>query len=129
MSENYLIEQALDSMFREPIYGIDENGRYRGLGVVGLQRFSPEAEMRAEYLFLNQLDPEQMVEWRYERFISVRGSRGGIYCIYPIKMRNVLRIDTGYWYCLTADLPVFDLMLGIKFMIECDEDLFLNKAY
>jgi hypothetical protein len=79
---------------------------------------------------LQILTPEQREEFERCGYFVVNVTGHGRFCILPSKMFNVLHIDTGDCYCaiLEGDMPLFDLMLAQKLILENDPTRFFGIA-
>jgi hypothetical protein len=89
---------------------------------------SPASNARAEKLLLRCLTPAQARQYQREQRFFVRSQFGRLYCVDRARVKNV-HSDTGA-YCLTTrtPLPLADVMLIQKFMLELDERRFLAEA-
>jgi hypothetical protein len=88
------------------------------------------AEARARKLLLKLLSPIQREELRNRDCFSVEVAGRGRFVILPRKTLNVLHAETGQCYCCVteADVPVSDLMLAQKLVLENDPDSFFAVA-
>lgn len=92
-----------------------------------------EAERRAEALLQDNLTQEQReMLARMQEFIVV-GSKGKRYAIGRGNAHNVKELDDGgrkvkSLCALPSGVPVGDVMLAQKFLLETDEDAFLSIA-
>lgn len=99
-----------------------------------IQEKSDETKLRAKELLLSCLTESQKEDFlKTERFI-VTGSLGTRYRIEAHQMYNIRKLDDRYnvvaRYCAlpTQRLPVYDVMLAQKCVLETDEEQFLKVA-
>lgn len=93
-------------------------------------------DARSEALLKECLTPQQLQELRDFNLIHVMSPDGHTYCInHRMGVGNVHRIEDGektVAYCIHpkdfGGLPSYDLLLAIKFMLECDPDAFHQTA-
>lgn len=90
---------------------------------------SNEAETRAADLLMRVLDPSQRKELEHGYF-SVNVPGRGKFWIFAWRSLNVVDPKTGDCYCCTPEmpLPLCDLMLAQKLLLECDPDRFFSVA-
>jgi len=88
------------------------------------------AEVRARKLLLRTLTPAQREEFETRGYFSVQVAKRGRFWILPSTVFNVLHAATGTSYCAgpRSDLPLSDLMLAQKLMLENDPDAFFAVA-
>jgi hypothetical protein len=88
------------------------------------------AEMRARQLLLRLLSPAQREEFQANGYFSVDVDRRGRFCILPSTLFNVLHVETGECYCglPKAELPLCELMLSQKLMLENNPEQFFSVA-
>jgi hypothetical protein len=88
------------------------------------------AEARARKLLVKLLSPVQREELRNRDCFSVNVAGRGRFVILPRKTLNVLNAETGQCYCCVTerDIPVSDLMLAQKLMLENDPEQFFAVA-
>jgi len=109
---------AWDGLSREPLSGpldvIDVSG----------------ADLRARNLLLRMLTPTQRAEFERRDAFTVEVAGRGRFAILPRRTLNVLDMESGECYCcVTAtDVPLFDLMLTQKLLLEHDPDKFFAAA-
>lgn len=88
------------------------------------------AEMRAKVLLLDSLSEEQKEHWIEKSYFMAQGNISGMwYKIKPGREGNI-EDGKGAGYCITARgfLPMSDIVLSQKLLIEGDEDAFLAIA-
>lgn len=88
------------------------------------------AQARAQQLLFSLLTRSQRDELRVKGYFSVFVVARGRFCILPCSVFNVLQIETGDCYCAvsTANVPLWDLLLTQKLMLEIDPDSFFSVA-
>jgi hypothetical protein len=88
------------------------------------------AEARARTLLLRMLAPAQREELERRDCFTVSVPGRGRFAILPRRTLNVLNLDSGECYCcITAtEVPLWDLMLAQKLMLENDPDQFFAVA-
>ena len=88
------------------------------------------AEARAKSLLLRLLTPKQKEEFTCRGYFTVEVARRGRFVILPDAMFNVLEMATGDCYCAVpaTGVPIADLMLAQKLLLESDPDQFFRKA-
>ena len=88
------------------------------------------AEARARSLLLRMLTPRQQEEFARTGYFTVEPTGRGRFVILPNAMFNVLEMVTGDCYCaVTATgVPIADLMLAQKLLLETDPDQFFRVA-
>jgi hypothetical protein len=88
------------------------------------------AEERARKLLLRTLSPVQRAEFEARGYFSVEVANRGRFWILPSTVFNVLHAGSGTSYCAgpRTDLPLSDLMLAQKLMLENDPDAFFAVA-
>ena len=90
---------------------------------------SSDAETRACELLVRMLDASQRKELRRGYFtVDVPGR--GKFWIFAWRSLNVVDPRTGDCYCCTPELaiPLGDLMLAQKLLLECDPERFFSLA-
>ena len=136
-------------LFRDPDDDIDsrwggERAVLRGNGPRGLDAGYPirawteqaaaarsqASELRARRLLCRMLDGEQKRELQQHGCFTVRVQGRGMFCILPRSTFNVLSLDTGAAYCcnIEAFVPISDLMLAQKLLLENDPEHFFSVA-
>ena len=119
-----------------------EASRARGLALVEEQRRRDEklrlereaAQKRAEELLLANLGPEQVEQYRKEKRFVVKGGDGASFELSPAWSGNVREVDQQgkaiRRFCIhpRETLPLADLMLAQKLMIETDPEAFRRIA-
>ena len=90
---------------------------------------SGTAEVRARDLLLRMLSPSQRKEFEFGYF-SVNVPGRGKFWICPWRSLNVEDPSTGDCYCCTTEVavPLYDLMLAQKLLLESDPDQFFSVA-
>jgi hypothetical protein len=88
------------------------------------------AELRARELLLRMLSPAQRDELEHRDCFTVHVAGRGRFAILPRRTLNVLNLDNGECYCcVTAtDVPLSDLMLTQKLLLERDPEQFFAAA-
>ncbi|HMK23517.1 MAG TPA: hypothetical protein VK466_14370 [Terriglobales bacterium] len=88
------------------------------------------AEVRARKLLLRTLSPVQREEFESRGYFSVQVPKRGKFWILPSSVFNVLHAATGTSYCAgpRAEVPLSDLMLAQKLLLESDPDAFFEVA-
>jgi hypothetical protein len=91
---------------------------------------SQASELRARRLLSRMLDAEQKRELLQHGCFTVKVSGRGLFCILPRSTFNVLSLETGAAYCcnIEAFVPISDLMLAQKLLLENDAEHFFNVA-
>lgn len=81
-------------------------------------------------LLLRLLTPEQREEFVSFGYFTVAVARRGKFVILPDAMFNVLDMVTGNCYCAipATGVPIADLMLAQKLLLESDPDQFFRAA-
>ena len=88
------------------------------------------AEKRAKVLLLDSLNEEQKEYWLKKDYFMAQGNVSGMwYKIKPGREGNI-EDGKGHGYCITAGdfLPMSDIVLSQKLLIEGDENTFLATA-
>jgi hypothetical protein len=88
------------------------------------------AEARARALLIRLLAPVQRDELERRECFTVQVPGRGRFAILPRRTLNVLNLDSGECYCcITAtDVPLSDLMLAQKLLLEHDPEQFFAIA-
>jgi len=88
------------------------------------------AEARAKSLLLRALAPKQLQEFARSGYFTVEVAGRGRFVILPDAMFNVLEMATGDCYCAVpaTGVPIADLMLAQKLLLESDPDQFFRAA-
>jgi len=88
------------------------------------------AERRARDLLLRMLSPRQRKEFELHSYFSVNVPGRGRFWIFPWRSLNVVDPATGDCYCGVPEgrLPVYDLMLAQKLLLENDPQHFFCVA-
>ncbi len=88
------------------------------------------AEVRARELLLRILSPAQREEFQSHGYFAVDVAGRGRFCILPSTMFNVIHMETGDSYCALprAEVPLSDLMLSQKLLLENDPGQFFSVA-
>jgi hypothetical protein len=88
------------------------------------------AERRARDLLLRMLAPTQRREFDVHGYFSVNVPGRGRFWIFPWRSLNVVDPRTGDCYCavLEGRLPVYDLMLAQKLLLENEPQYFFSVA-
>lgn len=88
------------------------------------------AEARAKSLLLRVLTPRQREEFARSGYFAVEVVGRGRFVILPDAMFNVLEMATGDCYCAVpaTGVPIADLMLAQKLLLESDPDQFFRVA-
>ncbi len=88
------------------------------------------ADLRAKRLLLRLLSEGQREELNHNGYFSVNVQGRGVFCIFPRTVFNVLEVRSGDRYCCVsaADVPLWDLMLAQKLMLENDPSHFFSVA-
>ena len=91
---------------------------------------SVAAEARARTLLLRLLAPDQRAELERRDCFTVSVPGRGRFAILPRRTLNVLDLDNGECYCcITAvEVPLWDLMLAQKLLLENDPEQFFAVA-
>ena len=91
---------------------------------------SQASELRARRLLCRMLDVDQKRELQQHGCFTVKVAGRGLFCILPRSTFNVLSLETGAAYCcnIEAFVPVSDLMLAQKLLLENDAEHFFNVA-
>ena len=98
-------------------------------------REGKQARKRARKLLRSALEPEQRRELKRKGYFHVRSSRGNVYRIareFPFNVRLAgYAKPSRIYFCLETedpDVPIEDVMLAQKLMLETDEGKFLSLA-
>jgi hypothetical protein len=88
------------------------------------------AEARAKSLLLGVLTPKQREDFTRSGYFTVEVAGRGNFVILPDAMFNVLEPATGDCYCAVpaTGVPIADLMLAQKLLLESDPDQFFRTA-
>jgi hypothetical protein len=91
---------------------------------------SQASELRARRLLCRMLDMDQKRELQQHGCFTVKVRGRGIFCILPRSTFNVLSLETGAAYCcnIEAFVPISDLMLAQKLLLENDAEHFFTVA-
>lgn len=91
---------------------------------------SQASELRARRLLCRMLDADQKRELQQHGCFTVKVRGRGIFCILPRSTFNVLSLETGAAYCcnIEAFVPISDLMLAQKLLLENDAEHFFSVA-
>jgi hypothetical protein len=108
----------------------------RRTGLIGnktRKRAAARASIKAKALLYHQLTREQKWELRATNGFTVTGGDGKRYRITKASTSNVKLVENGVdtqSLCVVFkdSLPVYDLLLAQKFMLECDPDAFWKIA-
>jgi hypothetical protein len=94
------------------------------------QARSRTSEMRARRLLRRMLSEQQQRELQTHDCFTVEVRGRGRFCILPRSTFNVFHIQTGNLYCCNTEafLPLSDLMLAQKLLLESDPDRFFAVA-
>lgn len=94
------------------------------------QARSRTSEMRARRLLRRMLSEQQQRELQTHDCFTVDVRGRGRFCILPRSTFNVFHIQTGNLYCCNTEafLPLSDLMLVQKLLLETDPDRFFAVA-
>jgi hypothetical protein len=94
------------------------------------QARSRTSEMRARRLLRRMLSEHQLRELQTHDCFTVEVKGRGRFCILPRSTFNVFHIQTGNLYCCNTEafLPLSDLMLAQKLLLESDPDRFFAVA-
>jgi hypothetical protein len=96
----------------------------------GLLEARAAAEVRARRLLLRLLDPAQRLEFDRHGYFAVQVPGRGKFWILPSRVFNVLHSATGHSYCgaTQTEIPLSDLMLAQKLLLENNPDIFFAVA-
>ena len=88
------------------------------------------AEVRARQLLVRLLTPQQREDFKLHGYFAVQVARRGKFWILPSSIFNVLNAETGACYCAAprAEVPLSDLMLAQKLLLENDPEAFFSVA-
>lgn len=103
------------------------NARWIGDAATARSRVS---EARARRLLTRLLSAQQLQELDKHGCFTVRVPERGTFCILPRSTFNVIHLQTGNLYCCTTEafVPLSDLMLAQKLLLETDPDRFFAAA-
>lgn len=106
---------------------------FQSYGCKKARRESHVAHVRARALLHRHLTKQQRWDLRAQRAFTVRGNDGHTYLITKGTANNVKRIRNGtpeFSLCVVSDycLPVYDLMLAQKLLLEADAQHFISIA-
>lgn len=95
------------------------------------ERMSRASE-RSRDLFIKVAGIDAYETLKDGRPITIRGSLGGEYRLWPRSVYNIERVSDGAQLCAVPvnapELPVFDVVLATKLTVENDEERFLQVA-
>ena len=96
----------------------------------GSAEISLDAETRARDLLLRLLDARQFEQFRAYGYFIVEVSGRGAFRIEPRAVLNVVHVQTRRVFCCvcSTDVPLCDLMLAQKLLLESDPELFVRTA-
>jgi hypothetical protein len=88
------------------------------------------AELRARNLLVRMLTSAQRAEFERREAFTVEVPGRGRFAILPRRTLNVLDMESGECYCCVTvtDVPLFDLMLTQKLLLEHDPEKFFAAA-
>ncbi len=91
---------------------------------------SRTSETRARRLLTRLLSEGQLRELEKHGCFTVQVPGRGKFCILPRSTFNVIHLQTGNLYCCTTEafVPLSDLMLAQKLLLENDPDRFFAAA-
>ena len=91
---------------------------------------SRTSETRARRLLTRLLNETQLRELERHGCFTVQVPGRGKFCILPRSTFNVIHLQTGNLYCCTTEafVPLSDLMLAQKLLLENDPDRFFAAA-
>ncbi len=91
---------------------------------------SRASEARARRLLTRLLSESQLRELERHGCFTVKIPGRGTFCILPRSTFNVIHLQTGNLYCCTTEafVPLSDLMLAQKLLLENDPDRFFAAA-
>ena len=91
---------------------------------------SRTSETRARRLLTRLLSENQLRELERHGCFTVQVPGRGKFCILPRSTFNVIHLQTGNLYCCTTEafVPLSDLMLAQKLLLENDPDRFFAAA-
>jgi hypothetical protein len=91
---------------------------------------SRTSETRARRLLTRLLSDSQLRELEKHGCFTVQVPGRGKFCILPRSTFNVIHLQTGNLYCCTTEafVPLSDLMLAQKLLLESDPDRFFASA-
>lgn len=91
---------------------------------------SRASEARARRLLTRLLSAQQLRDLEKHGCFTVKVQGRGTFCILPRSTFNVIHLQTGNLYCCTTEafVPLSDLMLAQKLLLENDPDRFFAAA-
>lgn len=91
---------------------------------------SRASEAKARRLLCRMLSPSQLHELETHGCFTVEAPGRGRFCILPRTTFNVFHMQTGNLYCCNTEafVPLSDLMLAQKLLLENDPDRFFSVA-
>jgi hypothetical protein len=91
---------------------------------------SRASEARARRLLTRLLNAQQLRDLEKHGCFTVKVQGRGTFCILPRSTFNVIHLQTGNLYCCTTEafVPLSDLMLAQKLLLENDPDRFFAAA-
>jgi hypothetical protein len=99
------------------------------------RRAKHEANYRAEKLLMSHLNEEQRLEWLQHRYFTVTSQSGKCFQIVDNPFQNIWELDKKgrrcVNYCIVfmkEDMPLSDLLLVQKLMLESNESEFMKIA-
>lgn len=93
------------------------------------------ADAKAELLLRSVLTPDQLTDYEKHQRFDVRSQHGNLYRLKYGKVRNIQRLNHEHepvmGYCIhpKESVPVADVLVAQKLLIEGDEDRFLQTAH
>jgi hypothetical protein len=107
------------------------------LAAYEIRRKRKPADRKAMKLFKSWLTPEQLLEWRRSQCVTITGSEGGRYRIYPrMGVTHGIELHGTRWFAMhhfcyhdvEVTLPKADVALAHLLLITTDESYFLIAA-
>ena len=91
---------------------------------------NPLTPQQSRDLVVNVMTPPQREEFERRNCLTVTVPGRGRFAILPRRTLNVLNLDSGECYCCIteSDVPLSDLMLAQKLLLEHDPDRFFAVA-
>lgn len=88
------------------------------------------AESRARHLLISLLNARQRADFQSYGYFVVTMHTGRIFCVLPRFVFNVVDLCSGDRYCCMpeVDIPLADLMLAQKLLLESDPETFFAVA-
>lgn len=124
--------EDIQTAYRRDVFDVI---RYGWAEAIPPQNPSSEANKKAEKLLIEKLSTEQLDSWKKTRTFLVKSKTTGIE--YKLSEKRTYGIETYLYgkrigkFCITSkdnNIPICDLLLAQKLLIETDEKAFIETA-